>query len=109
MLIYQLAKNEVTIKIYTMTGTDPQIIEIKDGIYKRNRYASLLLSENNVILEGDSINILATDTKTVIIQTKNILMQLTELLKNDRIYIDGIDAIPAGEERNILEALIKQD
>lgn len=101
-----LSKNEITLKIHSDVEKPAQIIEIRSGIYKSKTYASLIISDKGVMLEGEDILVLSSDPKAVIIQVKNPIMKLAELLKNDNIYIEGIVAIPSGKERELLEALI---
>jgi hypothetical protein len=102
-----LAKHEIILKIYSELGDQPEIIEIKNGSYNKKVYASLVMSEGSVILEGDEMAVLATGTKAVTLQIKNNVMKLAELLNNDSIYIDGINAIPEGRERELLQALLE--
>lgn len=101
-----LAKHEITLKIYTDATSTPQTIVIKDGVYKKQTYASLLLFEGNVMLEGDNITVLSIEAKAVVVQIESTIMKLANLLENKNIYIEGIKAIPEGKERELLEAII---
>jgi len=109
MVKLSLAKHEVTVKIYSGIGETPNKTVIKNGYYNHKIYASLVLSEESAFLEGDEIQVLATEAKIIVIQIENMIMKLSKLLKDDNIYSHGIDAIPEGVERELLQALIKQD
>lgn len=102
-----LSKNEITLQIHSDVEKPAQIIEIRNGIYKSKAYASLIISDKGVMLEGEDFLVLSADPKAVIVQVKNPMMRLVELLNNDNIYTDGITAVPPGRERELLAALIK--
>lgn len=102
-----LANHKIILKIYLETGDQPQTIEINNGLYNNKIYASLILSNDNIMLEGDEIAVLAIKAKAVIIQVENIMMKLATLTGDNSIYTNGINAITEGTERELMTALIQ--
>lgn len=107
MIKYYLAKQHVTLKIYNEVGDNPETIVITDGVYKGRIYASLLLDNAHILLEGDEIHVLSKNVGITIIETLSIKDRIAQILNNDSIYLSGINAVPEGREREVLEQLIE--
>jgi len=84
-----LSKNEITLKIHSDVEKPAQIIEIRNGIYKSKAYASLIISDKGVMLEGEDILVLSSDPvgqrKRTIGCTDQII---SNLLKNDILTLN---------------------
>lgn len=108
MVRYYLIREEVTVKIYTKQGSSQQTIVIKNGLYNKKIYGTLVIDNECVMLDGEEMNILATDAKAIIIETKPIIKKIADLLGCAGIYeIQGISSIPEGREREILQSLLE--
>lgn len=83
-----------------------QIINIKNGVYNKKVYGSLILSGENILLEGEDMLLLTANNKAIVIQFKSIATKLAEVLEDDSIYINGMDAVPEGRERELLQAVL---
>lgn len=101
-----LARRNVKLKIYTEKDSPAKIIEIKDGAYKKNVYTSLVVSGGTVMLEGDDITILETNTKVVVIEPESVSMALGRLMGYKIHHCEGIEEVPEGKERELLAALL---
>ena len=101
-----LARRNVKLKIYSEKDTPPKIIEINDGAYKKNVYVSLVVSDGTVMLEGDDIIILATNTKVVVVEPESVSTALGRLLGYKIHHCERIEEVPEGKERELLAALL---
>ena len=97
---------EVSVKIHEHNSPIPINVTIKDGKYKSCYYSSLLMAENNVILQGDESVIIHGEAKLITLEVKNIKTEIAEITGSDAIYIEGVNAIPKGSEREILVKLL---
>ena len=50
--------------------------------------------------------LLTANNKAIVIQFKSIATKLAEVLEDDSIYINGMDAVPEGRERELLQAVL---
>ena len=105
-----LFNQEVLLSIYNEGGKEPRKIIIKNGKYNKKQYSSLVLSEGEIILDGNGeMLVLAKGSKTVAIQMTDFVTKLGKQLGSNDIHFDGIHAVPAGKERELLEALIQEN
>lgn len=104
-----LYNQEVSIGIYNEGGKEPRKVLIKNGKHNKKKYSSLILSEGNIILDGNNeIFILATGAKTVIIIMIDTITKLAKHLGSNDIHFDGIRAVPDGKEKELLQTLIQE-
>ncbi len=102
-----LYNQEVSICIYSEGGKEPRKLTINNGMHNKKKFSSLVLSEGDVILDGnDGMFVLATGTKTITVNITDTLTKLAKQLGNEDIYFNGIDAVPEGKEKELLQALI---
>ena len=97
---------EVSIKIHEHNSPIPIMVGIRDGKYKSCYYSSLLLAENNVILQGEETIIVHADAKFITLSIKSTKMAIAEIVGDNEIFITGSHAIPEGSEKEILEKLL---
>lgn len=106
MVKIPLSNQKITIRIYFAVDSEPRVVEIKHGDYNRKIYSLLVVNGENVILDGDEPIILADKAKVVDINIKSIMDIVAETMKSNEVYLKNIDAIPIGEEREVLKVLL---
>ena len=81
-------------------------VQITHGQYKGKHYVSASITGSCLILEGEENLILKGNFAAVYIRVKSVVEKVAETLKDDRVYLTRIDAIPQGTERKILADLL---
>lgn len=102
MIKIRLIGNDINFTLLRNGKTE--IIEIKNGSYNEVSYHNVIISNNALILEGE--NSLAFDSIVgVYVTPKTAAEKIADILQDNSVCLVGVDAIPKGSEREILERL----
>ena len=105
MIKLHLLGNDLEINI--VKDSKVQKIAINNGIYNNKRFSDIIFTRNSILLEGDDVELVAEYFAAVYITVKNIREKLYEILKDSSVFLGGVDVIPEGEERKIIEQLMQ--
>jgi len=81
-------------------------IHISNGIYDKKIYRDIVITDGKIFLYGDELKVLANKYDGLVIEFMSPLDVLAEYFKNYAIYIEGVNAIPEGKEREALSLLM---
>jgi len=104
MIKLQLIGNSIVFEILSDTKKDK--IVINNGVYNGKKYDYVVFANGSIVLEGEENTLLERSYKAVYITIKSILDKIADILQNDDVYLSGIDSIPTGAERELIEKLL---
>lgn len=81
-------------------------IVIRNGKYEDQYYTSILLTENNIILQGPVPLLISTEARYITLHVKTIKEFIQEVTGSPDVFITGIHAIPEGAEKEIISAIM---
>lgn len=108
MVKIPIINNIVQIKILAETDQPATIIEIRYGSYCLNVYQAIIVNNETVMLEGVETVILSTNAKRVDIDIPGLMSLISKAINNKDVYLQKMEAIPEGKEREILAYLMER-
>jgi len=99
----------VIIEIHDTSDGLPRKYILKDGKHINGKtYSSLMIIDEKVALKGGIDTLLiSTEAKIITVTVKSSIEKASEILNDTNIFMSGIDAIPEGQEREILAAILR--
>lgn len=93
--------------LYSGSSSQVELI-ITNGRYKDRSFQSAVYTEGSLFLEGaDGALLIRDNIKALYCKAISIKDIVAEHLGSRDIYMEGIDAVPSGKERDILAFLIE--
>lgn len=105
MIRIRIINTNVTLEI--ISSRKKEKIEINNGRYKDDVYTYLVVSDSKLLLEGDTLSVVASGFDAVTISFKSVAEQLAEHFGNTEILLYGADAIPEGKEKEAISVILK--
>jgi hypothetical protein len=105
MVKIPLSGISLTLTVVTAKGTNK--IEILNGFYKNRQYTTLTLIDKTLVLSDNTGDVvIASDIVMLSIYLHRVRDHVSRILGNQDVYLYGINAVPEGKEREILEKLL---
>jgi len=98
----------VIMELHDTSDSIPRKYILKDGKHINGKtYSSLMIIGEKVVLKGGKeMLLISTEAKIITVTVKSSIEKAAEILNDTNIFTSGIDAIPEGQEREILAAIL---
>lgn len=96
------------LKVKILKDKQVKEVYVDNGVYDKKTYRYLIITDGKVFLDGEDLEVLANKYDGISIEYANPLDILVDHYHNPAIYIEGINAIPEGKEREALNLLLNR-
>ena len=101
--------SEVDLTLNVTAADRSFTVDLFKGLYKNKKYTTLFIFDRALVLSANdgSEVVLGTNVVTVSVNYHTVKDKLSRILQDSAVYLYGVDAIPEGQEREVLKNLIQ--